>query len=390
MGFTLVATEGKNFIDREEIIEEMVTVLSNKKSLMGFTLYGKRRVGKTSIFKEVKRRLSEEDVVPIYFSIWDIVEENVSGFARELTTELIEAYRPRLGLKERAKELLDLPAKYFYRAVRSMEIETKIQDDIVFLLKFGEDKKEGKNYDLLIEGVFNLAEHLAQETGTRCILFIDEFPSIMDLTRDGSKEAIGEGIIRKIRTIHETQKNTVLCISGSTRKTMDAVALSSTSAFYRQLLVREIKPLKEIHIRELMTKNLEKNITPEANKRIYEITRGVPFYAQLMGARLERIKQETITIKEIDTAFGDILREEGTLLFREEFSKLSPKEKVVIKAMAVNNIHKPTEIARKINETLANVGSTLNYLEEKGAIIKKSRGFYELEDHVFKEWLQII
>ena len=130
MGFTLVATEGKNFIDREEIVEEMVDRLSGKKSLMGFTLYGKRRVGKTSIFKEVRRRLAKEDVVPIYFSIRDIVEENVSGFARELTTELIEAYRPRLGLKERAKELLELPAKYFYRAVRSMEIEARIQDDI--------------------------------------------------------------------------------------------------------------------------------------------------------------------------------------------------------------------------------------------------------------------
>ena len=144
MGFTLVATEGENFIDREEIVEEMIGTLSYEKSLMGFTLYGKRRVGKTSIFKEVCRRLVKEDVVPIYFSIWNIVEENISGFARELTTELIEAYRPRLGLKERAKELLELPAKYFYRAVRSMEIETRIQDDIVFLLKFGEEKNEGK------------------------------------------------------------------------------------------------------------------------------------------------------------------------------------------------------------------------------------------------------
>jgi len=56
MPFILKPAEGGDFIDREEIIEDMVKTLSSK-SLIGFALYGKRRVGKTSILKEVRRRL---------------------------------------------------------------------------------------------------------------------------------------------------------------------------------------------------------------------------------------------------------------------------------------------------------------------------------------------
>lgn len=389
MGFTIVATEGENFIDRKEIVDDMVDTLSDKKTLIGFALYGKRRLGKTSILKEVRRRLiKKKSIVPVYFSIWDIVENNVSGFVRELTTEILEAYRPKLGLKQKAKELLEMPARYFYRAIKSIEIKASIQDDIVFLLKFGEETKEEINYDLLIEGVFNLPEQLALETKTRCILLIDEFPAIMDLNKNGSKETIGEGIIRKIRTIHERQENTVLCISGSTRKTMDLTVFSSTSAFYRQLLGREIKPLEERYIMELITKNLDKRVTGDAHKRIYKLTRGVPFYAQVIGTRLERMKQKTITARDVNTAFDAILREEGILIFKNEFNRLTPKEKIVVRAMAVEDVHTPTKIARKIKETLANTGSILGYLEEKGVIIKKERGFYELEDHVFKEWIK--
>ena len=60
MRFTLRPVKGEGFIDREELLDEMVSELRDTESTTGYALYGKRRIGKTSILKEVQRRLSGE------------------------------------------------------------------------------------------------------------------------------------------------------------------------------------------------------------------------------------------------------------------------------------------------------------------------------------------
>lgn len=59
MYFTLQPVKGEGFIDREELLEEMFFELRDINSTTGYALYGKRRIGKTSILKEVQRRLNE-------------------------------------------------------------------------------------------------------------------------------------------------------------------------------------------------------------------------------------------------------------------------------------------------------------------------------------------
>ena len=71
--------------------------------LDGFAIYGMRRVGKSSVFIEVARRLKEnKKIVPVYFSVWRLSEFTVEEFCNLLTKEIIDAYRLLLGLKYRA------------------------------------------------------------------------------------------------------------------------------------------------------------------------------------------------------------------------------------------------------------------------------------------------
>jgi AAA+ ATPase superfamily predicted ATPase len=349
-----------------------------KKSLIGFALYGKRRIGKTSIFKEVYRRLkAEENIVPVYFSLWDLVEGSVSELIRKFSSAVLEEYRARLSLKYKAKELLKSPVTLLKDILREMEMSVKLRDDIEFLMSF----RGGIDHDL-IERAFNLPEQLAQETKTKCILLMDEFPSIMDL-KNGSK--IGEGIIKKIRTIHEYQKRVVLCISGSIRKTMEIVALSSTSAFYHQFVVREVKPLSERYVYELIHRNTRKKVSKEALRRIFEFSNGIPFYVQFLGRELER--KEKIEAKDVEEAVDEFLMEEGNVIFKEEFGALSPKERAIIVAMATEELSTPSKIAKSTSENLNAVGMYLRYLEEKGVIRRENKGIYSFEDPVFKRWL---
>jgi AAA+ ATPase superfamily predicted ATPase len=383
MAFTLRPAVGKNFLDRKEIIKDMVETLSNRNIDMGFALMGPRRVGKTSILKEVARILSEKkEVVPIYISIWELAENNIREFSQEFTAAIFDAFKPRFAIRHRLKEILKVPANKIYNLLKTLDIHIKIMDEIEIEL----EKKEKKVYTgVLIENLFKLVETLSYEFKVRSILMIDEFPSIIDL-KNGEK--IGEGIIRKIRTINEGLEKTILCVSGSIRKTMESAILSPSSPFYRQLIVKKIEPLDESSVRKLLQNNLNKTISEDAFIRAYNLTHGIPFYVQFIGRELEKETKVYIDRISIDKAFHEMLYEEGDIIFSQEFYSLNDKEKAILKTMSLYNLKKLSEIAHKLNEGSNIIGKYMEYLIYKGVINKQTKGNYQIMDSVFEEWIK--
>lgn len=380
MSFKLLPVEGKDFVDRKELLDEMINDLKNPKNNIGYALYGKRRVGKTSILKEVKRRLDGDgSIVTIYFSLWDLIEDKLPAFIKQFSTDIIDGFKPHLGLSHKAKNLLKAPLSIIKETVRNLNVSIKLKEDIEILLTFEES---AENIDSLVESAFNLPEKLAAETGKKCVLLIDEFPSIMDL-KNG--ERLGEGIIRKIRTIHEGQENLALCISGSIRKTMSIAALSPASAFYRQLVAREVGPLEKKHVRELVLRNIGTKITGDAIEEIFHFSAGIPFYIQFIGRVLE--KYQKIDREVVKAVINEFLEQEGNIIFKEEFESLGPKEKKVLVAIAAGH-HSLSDIARANNDKLNNAGRFLLYLDEKGYVDRPKKGFYIISDPVFERWLK--
>ena len=376
MRFTLQPVKGTGFINRAELLEEMVAELEETESTIGYALYGKRRIGKTSVLKEVQKRLENEDrIVTVYLSVWDLIEGRVDEFCQKLSMDIIDAYRPHTGLKYKTKELVRTPLAVLRKFLDKAEFRI-VYDEIEFFLTL--EKNIDRN--LLVEHAFNLAEKFAEETDTKCILLLDEFPSIIELKSDNVM--VGEQILRKIRTLFEGWGRTTLCISGSIRSTMNLTVLSSTSPFYRQLVMKEIGPLKKESVKELLLRNLE--ITDAGIEHIYEFSAGIPFYVQFIGKMIE--KKGMVTIEDIKEIEGEFLREEGDLLFKGEFNDLSSKERLVILYIA-KGCHTPKEIATIVKDKVSNVSRFLAYLEDKGYISKKERGYYVLEDPVFGMWL---
>jgi len=330
---------------------------------------------------EIKRKLEKErDIVCVYFSLWDMMSDRVSDFAREFSAEILDAYQSHLSLPHKAKSLLKAPLSIVKDSIRGLNLSVRLMEDIELLLTFDESRE---NCDKIIEDVFNLPEKLARETDTKCVILLDEFPAIMDLKIDGRK---GEYIVRKIRTIHEAHKHITLCISGSIRSTMQMVALAPTSSFYRQFIIKEVKPLTAPHVKEVILRNLEGEVGEDVIREIYEFSGGVPFYVQFIGRVLER--HDKITKDTVKKATDEFLEQEGNVLFKEEFSSLSPKERLILLAMAKEN-HSPSNIARFTNDRISNVGRFLKYLDEKGYVSRKEKGYYIIDDPVFEKWLKI-
>ncbi len=376
MAFTLVPVYKENFVDRAELINELYLELQNKNSNTGYALSGKRRVGKTSIFKELYWRLAEQkQIVPVYFSIWDLLEFSIIEFCRKLSITILEAYRPYLGFKYRIKELLKTPVTMLGQILNKTQMKIAYKE-----LEFILNLSKKTDYDLIVENTLTMPERLSKDL--KCVLFVDEFPSIIDLKVNNS--AIGESIIRKIRTISEKWERTALCISGSIRSTMNMAVLSAASPFYRQLIVKEIKPLDFKSTRELILKNLP-NISDESVQEIYSFSDGIPFYIHFIGKMLE--KRKSVNIKDVHTVEHEFLEEEGNIIFKEEFAKLSAKEKLIMLAIA-RGAKTPKSISDKVPEKISNINRFLNYIGQKGFIHKAHKGVYDIDDPVFAIWLR--
>ena len=376
MGFTLVPVYKENFIDRSILLDELYAELSNSKSNTGYALFGKRRVGKTSIFKELQWRLEEvKGIVPVYFSVWDLIEFTLLEFCQKLSIAILEAYRPRLGITYKIKELLKTPITVLRQILDRAQLGVAYKE-LEFLLSLNKNIDK----DMLVENTFTLSERLSENL--KCVLFIDEFPSIINLKDNNS--SIGEPIIRKIRTIFEGWKKTSLCISGSIRSTMDLAVLSSSSPFYRQLIIKEVGPLDKKWVKELILRNLS-NISEEAISEIYSFSNGIPFYIQFLGKMLE--KQETISVKDIKDIEDEFLQEEGNIIFKEEFEKLSSKERIIMLALA-KGARTPKAIVKEVGEKVSNINRFLSYLNEKGYISREEKGVYRIDDPVFSQWVE--
>ncbi len=385
MAFTIQPAVGKGFINREEELQDILTTLKDRESTIGFALMGKRRMGKTSIFKETERLLKrEKNIVPLYFSMWDLVENNLTEFARELSLAIIEAYRPYLGLKYRARELMELPFNFLKKLIGGLKISIELKDSISFLLSFEKEKKI--DFAGLITETFNLSEELARATNIKCVIFLDEFPEVINLRMNGKK--VGEDIIKKIRTIQEGYRKTSFNISGSIRKAMEIACLSPSSAFYRQFVVKQIGPLTKQSIASLVRRNLKgKTLTKDGIELFYKFTRGIPFYAQFMGRLLSQYTGQSLGREEVGETIDEFLKQEGNLLFKEEFERLSDKEKVIVVAMATKRIFTFSEIFRELRAKVTNVARFLGYLEEKAVVEKRDKGEYDFSDPIFREWL---
>lgn len=385
MPFTIQPAEGPTFVNREPELKDILTTLKDPSSTMGFALYGKRRMGKTSIFRETHRLLLEEkNIVPIYFSIWNLIEKNVKEFARELSVAIVEEYRPHLSLPHKAKDLLSLPLNFIKNVFSGLKLSVEIQDSLTLVFSLPKEKEIDPG--VLIDTVFTLPEKLAKETKKKSVLLIDEFPDIVDIKINGKK--MEETVIKKIRTIQEDYKHTAFNVSGSTRRTMESSVLSSTGAFYRQFIVKEVGPFSKEAVKELMDKNLVSGkIANKALDLLFDFTAGIPFYVQFLGRLLNKYSVKTLDEPVINKVIEEFLSQEGDLIFKEEFEKLSEKERLIVITMAQKNLSSFSDISNALGDQVTNLGRHLVYLEEKDILQKEERGLYIFIDPIFKKWL---
>ena len=109
MTFSLKPIWGKRLIGRESEITDIINTVKNSKT--GTALYGVRRVGKTSILREVKERLSDDSKFKtIYLSLWELIPFSMSNFLQEFLICVLDSFLgDKISIKFRELMKLELP-----------------------------------------------------------------------------------------------------------------------------------------------------------------------------------------------------------------------------------------------------------------------------------------
>jgi AAA+ ATPase superfamily predicted ATPase len=386
MAFTLYPVTGEDFVGRKPLLEELTNELSSKNKI-GYSLSGIRRVGKTSILREVKLKLEEKGIPTIYLSSWRILPKTIDEFTKVLTRTALAEFHNRLPVSFRFEELLDTGVKALARILSSLKLSAKVVSDLEVSISY--IRRESDDVEAAITTSFALIEHLAEMTKSRCVLMLDEFPSLVDLAYGSKNQKIGEGMIQLLRTLVEEFRYTKLVVSGSFRTTLNNLVAKQKAPFYKQLLLREVLPFDEKEFDEFLSHYLPsvRFKDDETRKGLYAVSSGIPYNLHLLGKEIQLEELKVIDEPELQRLVIKVLKTEGELSFKEYVDGLQPSEIKVLRALATVPEAKPVEIAEREYMEDDTVNRALTVLNNRALIRRKSRAQYVFTDNLFAAWL---
>ena len=309
MEFHLTPVTGARMVGRRAEIGRLVADLSDKESMIGVLLTGPRRVGKTSLLLEAKRRLGRRGVVAVYASARRAAFGRLDEFVGHLIVQTLEAFGGRMGLKTRVPSILATGGGAPADLLKGAGVTAEIGESIARALSFARGETSGAAG--AVSDAFMLPDRLAAQCGRRCALIIDEFPSLAGLKAEGGR-AVGGSIMRAVRTFHEEYRQTVLAVSGSTPRTVREAASSHSAPLYRQLSGMKIEPFGRGGVREFVSGYLG-GVAADGGGigRLLAASGGLPYNLQVIGREISRTGEAALDAGLVDRAVDGVVAREG-------------------------------------------------------------------------------
>lgn len=330
----LTPVTGGRLVGRRAEIRRLVCDLSDRGSRIGVLLTGARRVGKTSLLLEAKRRLEAKGIVAVYVSVWRAPIDRLDVFTEYLLRETLESFRGRMGLRTRAATLLAMRGAALADLLKGAKVTAEVGESIARMLSFA--RGDASDASKAVSDAFMLPDRLAAQCGRRCVLIIDEFPSLAGLKTDG-KAAVGGSIMRAIRTFNEEYEHTVLAISGSDPRATRDAASSHSAPLYRQLSGMQIEPFGGGGVREFVSEYLPGVMAGgDGIDGLLAASGGLPYNLQVIGREIGRIGAKTFDAGLVERAVAGVVAKEGRIHFEAYLAAMQPAEVRVAHRMALH------------------------------------------------------
>jgi len=357
---------GKEMIGRESEKAKIKRLLLNGQSVI---LYGPRRMGKTSLALTILNELKSEGYFVGHADLFQI--PTLSILAQKITETTLE----NKNLAKLIKTLKEAITKAFSKIKYKQVIE-----EYEWVLKFSE--KDTNAYELFIDSL-DFPEQFSKKHNVPMIMFYDEIGDI--------EKFDGNEIVKLLRSKFQLHTNITYLFAGSQQSTIENIFVKHSGPFYRFGHLLPISYIDNNKLKQFI-KNKYKlvniNISDDSLDKIVEITKGHPYYSQLLcrEAYFYALDQKVqITPDVIKSAFEETINIEDMYLGKlwEEIASNSAQLKILQLI-----VEKKENIFNQGKQKDINVYRTLKSLVQKGILNKQGKGDYQFIDPLFAEYVK--
>ncbi len=366
-----VEVSGSFFCGREDTIKEVLTHIENGTNLI---MFSKRRIGKSSLIKEIFENRLAEDVLRSHIDIYAISNE------RELYEYLKQGIeRSFVGQEESLDKLNRLTQKlgdYFSNSTVKLTVSASSSIEIT-----STEQDYFKAIKELFDGYFSYLE----ASGRCAVIAIDEFQKIVSLPSVKKVEEL-------LRTIVNKRKNLSFIFTGSKRNLLLSMFNDSDRPFYKLGVEFRLQPIDPDIFYTWANERLQrKEIFMERRgfDYLYEEADGETRFMQMIFYTIFNRFESTKVLKlqEIKGIIDEIIGQKQELaIILDTYTTNQQNALKLIAYMNGNNIY-AKEALKRYSLTKATLQSAIKSFIDKGILFVKGDG-YEFEDVEFKMWLK--
>jgi AAA+ ATPase superfamily predicted ATPase/Holliday junction resolvase len=356
-----------------------------------YALIGQRKIGKSSLIKEFKARVSDECLC-VEVDCWNSTR-NAYDFFIEYIVQLMDSYLIKASLA--AQTGLLKPALFDTNelAMVGAKLQLLSIDAINKGFSLLQQLKRREVSSHLFEAVIDLPQLFSEETDEKLIIILDEFQELRNLSKFKVIKEELEEIFPLLRSRWQNHDNVNYIISGSKITMLHELLFDQSEPFYQHFHLMQISEFsKEDALILLQTLSADSNrdIPVALCEKIVDILGGNPFYLQVVGEEL--CKKEQIDEQTVKCVLQELLfNRTGRLsiyfqnLFERVVSKSSMLESVLLCLSEPKNL---TEIAKQLGMPTGTANAIVGRLLKEDVIVKTDDKQYLILDKAFALWLK--
>ncbi len=345
--------ETSMFFGRGDVFKWIENSLTGKYVDHILVLHGQRRVGKTTVLKQIPNFLPDE-YIQVFFDLQGRTNTTLDRFLWWMGSEIVRTLNKVLDA--------DLP-----RIARD-----QFSDPDTFITDF--------------------IPSLNPILGAHTLLFtFDEFDT---LAREDIQEKLARPLITFFRRLFEVDGLNFIFSIGSSGNKLENMQAAYTN-FFKTALYRKVSFLTKGDCLDLITKPVADVISyhPKAVQRIIEITSGHPYFTQLTCHELFSQCQSTgsreINVEDVDNILDDVI-ERGTVNLKFVWDEASDLEKWILAVLGRDEGLNQKKIAQVLKSqgvrfSDADLNAAILHLRDKDVLTQDN----QLVIHLMKLWLEL-
>lgn len=355
MVFTLKPVPRKHCYQQKEL-DSAVKSIRSKKNIL---ILGPDKIGKSSFLLQAGKKLKSKQFTPALFSAENCI--TLESYIKKNLLRLMTAYE---DVFSRPNELFAFSLIELDKKISALKLSENTKNALKLLLVFQNDPKT--DIEDVVKTFFEFPSLLAKETKTTPVIMIDDAHQLSSLKSGKTSLSLLFDIMQDMEYLIFVISSHSMRLEGFEQISLSPFSIDDTGKF---LADNDVK------------------LDEQALNTLHNVSGGFPFYINLFGRLIACTgKTSDASINEI---VSDSLSNELHMYFSEKLKLLSPKELPILFCMAQHGVNSPSRISRLINYSQTNIRRFLSIMEEKGFVSLKERGVFEIDDPVFRRWLEL-